>query len=151
MPAIHLRPATAADQPHLVAFIRTLRLNPFNLHWPNFVVAVDEAAGQIVGTAQVKAHRDGSRELASIGVASAYRRQGLATRLVQQVLAQETGPLYLTCRNKLGPFYARFGFEPVTEPARLPPYFRRLVRLVGWLTWLVGRKNQLLVMYRPGS
>jgi predicted N-acetyltransferase YhbS len=150
--AVHLRPAAAEDQATLVAMIRAERLNPLDLKWPNFMVAVDEATGGIVAIGQVKGHRDGSRELASLTTLPAYRGQGLASRLVWHFLAQERGPLFLTCLDHLGPFYERFGFREIGE-AEMTPFFRRLRKAASALHFLSSGQRRLLVMryFGPGE
>ena len=141
---IVIRPATEADQKRIVAIIREAHINPMDLKWQNFVLAVEAATNEIVGTAQIKQHRDGSRELASIATLPAYQRQGIASRLIQHWLAQTTGPLYLTCVREMGTFYERFGFRSLTDP-EMTPYFRRLKKLVKVFEVLSG-EAQLLVM-----
>ncbi len=146
---IILRPAEAADQKRIVAIIRAAQINPLDLKWPHFVVAVDDASGEIVGTAQVKTHRDGSRELASLAVVPQWQGRGLARRLIEYWLTTTQGTLYLTCRSSLGGLYAKFGFR-VIDANEMTPYFRRLYRLVAALRPLMRRSDALLVMKRDG-
>ena len=146
---IILRPAEAADQKRIVAIIRAAQINPLDLKWPHFVLAVDDASGEIVGTAQVKTHRDGSRELASLAVVTQWQGRGLARRLVEYLLTNTPGTLYLTCRSSLGGLYAKFGFRAI-GPSEMPPYFRRLSRLAAALRPLMRRDDTLLVMRRDG-
>ncbi len=144
-----LRPATAADQKQIVAFIRAARINPMNLAWPHFILAVERESGALVGTGQIKTHGDGSRELASIAVAPAWQGQGVARQIIEYWLVRTTGPLYLTCRSRLETFYAKFGFRAVA-PAEMPPYFRRLSRVAGVLRRLLRLTDAMLVMRRDG-
>ena len=146
---IILRPAIAADQKPIVAMVREANINPMDLKWPNFVVAVDEATGAIAGTGQVKTHRDGSRELASIVTAPEYRRHGIAHQIIERLLALNPGTLYLTCQSSLGPFYEEFGFRTVGEE-EWTPYFRRLKRIAGVFELLSRDGLTLLVMKREG-
>lgn len=141
---ISLRPATEADQKRIVAIIREAQINPMDLKWSNFVLAVDDATQEIVGTAQIKQHRDKSRELASIATVPAYQRQGIASRLIEYWLAHSTGPLYLICMPHMGTFYERFGFQALAD-ADMPPYFRRLKKLAKVFEVMSG-EAQLLVM-----
>jgi len=145
---ITLRAAAAADQPRIVAIIREADINPMDLKWKNFVLAVDEASGEIVGTGQIKTHRDGSRELASIAVVPAYQHRGIAHQIVERLLARHgnQGTLYLTCRAEMGTFYEPFGFR-IIRGNELPSYFRRLKRFVGIFERLL-REEKLLVMKR---
>jgi N-acetylglutamate synthase-like GNAT family acetyltransferase len=99
----------------------------------------------MVGCGQIKPHGDGSRELASIAVAPAWREQGVARSIIEHLMAGEPGPLYLTCRASLGRFYARFGFQAI-EQAQMPPYFRRVSRLVNAFKSIRLVGEDLLVM-----
>jgi N-acetylglutamate synthase-like GNAT family acetyltransferase len=147
---ITLRPATAADQPAITALIKTVDINPMDLKWPNFLVAVDEATQAIVATGQIKRHGDGSDELASIGTLPEYRGRGLAHQIITQLIAQHPATLYLTCLDYMAALYEEFGFR--TIPAQeMPPYFRRLARLARMMGWLDKRGQQLLVMKREGT
>jgi N-acetylglutamate synthase-like GNAT family acetyltransferase len=119
--AIVVRAATAADQPVIRRIVRQARINPTGLAWPRFVVA--EADGQVVGTGQVKPHRDGSRELASIATVPLMQHRGVAREIIEALLAREQGALYLVCRAELVPFYERFGFR-VAARRELPAMFR---------------------------
>jgi len=119
--SIILRSATRADQPAITAVVRAARINPTGLDWKRFIVAVD--ADTIVALGQVKPHRDGSRELASIATIPARQREGLSRQIIEALLARERGDLYLMCRAPLVAFYERFGFHRAL-PAELPPFFR---------------------------
>lgn len=118
-----IRAAAKADEAAIKRIVRAARINPTNLDWRRFLVA--EVDGRIVGTGQVKPHRDGSRELASIAVVPAYQRQGVGGQIIRALIARENGPLYLTCRAPLGAYYPRFGFRAIGRD-EMPPYFRRL-------------------------
>jgi N-acetylglutamate synthase-like GNAT family acetyltransferase len=145
--AITVRPAAAADQETIVRIIRAAQINPLDLKWQHFVVAVDTATGEIVGTGQIKQHRDGSYELASIATVPAYRRQGVARHVIEDLLAGHPGVIYLTCMDTLEKFYEPFGFR--TIPAgEMTPYFRRLKKVASALEFLSAHGRQLLVMKR---
>ena len=146
---IILRPATAADQKCIVAIIRAARINPFDLKWPHFTLAVDDASGEIVGTIQIKLHGDGSRELASLAVVAQWQGKGLARRLIEDLLARTPGTLYLTCRSSLGGLYTKFGFRPLGQ-SEMTPYFRRLSKIAAAFRPLMVRGDTLLVMRRDG-
>ena len=144
---VSLRPATSADQKRITALIHEAGINPMDLKWPNFVLAVDEATGEIVGVGQIKTHRDSSRELASIAVTPAYQRRGIARQIIEYLLAQNSGTLYLTCRSGLGTFYEPFGFRAVGVE-EMSPYFRRIQRLSAVLLRLARSDETMLVMKR---
>jgi N-acetylglutamate synthase-like GNAT family acetyltransferase len=109
---------------------------------------VDEA-GAMVGCGQIKRHGDGSRELASIAVVPEMRGRGLARCIIERLLAESEGPLYLTCRASLGPFYEKFGFYRLDWSGPLPPFFHRLSRLMKIMNSLhVIPAEGLLIMRR---
>jgi len=133
--AYSLRPARAGDQAPIRRLVYQARLNPRRLDWCRFVVAVD-AHDRIVGCGQIKPHRDGSRELASIVVHPGWREGGVASALLAHLL--RTGPpLWLVCRARLAPFYQRFGFREVLVPTASSPHFRRILRFGQWLKRIV--------------
>ena len=141
-----LRPATSADFPAIRGLIRLVQINPIDLDWQRFVIAVTPE-GEMIGCGQVKPHGDGSRELASIAVTPPWRKQGVARAIIEYLTANEPGTLYLTCRANLGPFYTRFGFKAI-EQQEMPPYFRRISRLMKALGVLHVVGERLLVMKR---
>jgi amino-acid N-acetyltransferase len=106
---ITIRKATQADQKSIRSIVRTAHINPIGLDWRRFVVADED--GHIVATGQVKQHWDGSRELASIATVQNRQKMGLAGRIINTLLEQECGPVYLLCRSQLETFYQRFGFH----------------------------------------
>jgi amino-acid N-acetyltransferase len=139
-----VRQARAQDQPAIRALVRTASLNPLDLDWARFFVAVD-ANDKVIGCGQVKTHRDGSRELASMVVAPAWRQRGVARHIIEALLKQYSGTLYLMCRSGLGSFYVRFNFRAIEE-AQMPIYFRRISRIFRWLRKIRRREQGLLVM-----
>jgi N-acetylglutamate synthase-like GNAT family acetyltransferase len=140
-----LRPATATDQPTIKAMVRAARINPQGLEWPRFVMAVDEQE-QPIGCAQVKPHKDGTRELASIVVVEPWRGRGVARALIEHLMAQHGRPLWLTCTSSLIPLYQKFGFRELTDNADLSPYFRRLARLARLILFFARTNEYLAVM-----
>lgn len=148
-----LRHAVAEDFPAIKGLIRAAQINPMGLEWQRFVVACPDGESSVIGCGQLKPHRDGSWELASIAVVPEWRGRGVARtiieHLVQRYAAEKHSPslLYLTCRASLEPLYLKFGFQTVVE-ADMPRYFRRISRMVRFLnqTGLVDEK--LLVMAR---
>jgi amino-acid N-acetyltransferase len=143
-----IRRAVRADQTSITALVRAAGINPFDLRWQRFLVADD--GGRVIGVVQIKPHRDGSRELASLAVVPEYRGQGVGGALIGVLLATEGGPVYLTCADRLEGYYTRFGFRRL-EPPEMPPYFRRLSRLtrvLGSFLRVFGQHWRILVMAR---
>jgi amino-acid N-acetyltransferase len=99
-------------------------LDPTRLRWQNFLVA--ESEGQVVGCAQIRAY-PGFRELGSLVVRKAYRGQGIGEALIRALLAREDGVVYLMCRGRMAPYYARFGFEEI-KPRQAPWALKTKVR-----------------------
>jgi N-acetylglutamate synthase-like GNAT family acetyltransferase len=144
-----IRKATREDATFIRRLIWRVRINPLGLDWRRFVVAVHEH-GVRVGCAQVKSHKDGSMELASVAVVPLYRHQGVAETMIREILEEQNPPIYLTCRGLLVSFYERFGFIELFEVETMPAYFRKVKRV---FNWLVKRKwvEPLAVMEWKGE
>jgi len=147
MAEIIYRRATAADQKIIRAIIREADINPLGLKWQNFLLAED--AGQVVATGQIKAHSDGSHELASIATRPTHQKRGLASQIVRRLMkhySQQTRePLYLFCGNHNVSFYERFGFVEIKRP-NMPPYFKRISQLSSLLEAFAREGQRLVVM-----
>lgn len=107
---ISIRPASAADQPLIRAWVREARLDPTALRWQHFLIAED--AGIIVGIGQIRPYPR-CRELGSLVVAPERRGTGVGAQLVRALLVGEAGPIYLECGGHNEAFYLRFGFRPI--------------------------------------
>ncbi|HRN51439.1 MAG TPA: GNAT family N-acetyltransferase [Anaerolineales bacterium] len=144
-----IQPATAQHAAGIQSLVRSSGINPTGLAWQRFLVALD-AAGALIGCVQVKPHGDGSRELASLAVVPQWQSHGVARALVEAILAQNSGTLYLMCQARLGVFYEKFGFSriPVDE---MSTYFRRVSKLAGVVLAVRKADEQLLVMRRAGA
>ncbi len=143
----NLRPANDKDAKNIRALVIEGRINPTGLDWSRFVVAESEA-GEVVACGQLKPHRDGSVELASIVVTTKWRGLGIAREIIELLIAQHNGTLYLLCQSSLGPMYQKFGFS-ILALEDMPKYFRRVSKLVGLADVLRQRGETLLVMRRP--
>ena len=141
-----LRLAEAGDAPAIKALVRAARINPTGLKWSRFHVA-ESHLGEVIACVQIKPHRDGSNELASLVVAPDYQKQGIARALVEHLIEIHTGELYLMCRSSLGSFYTKLGFEVIAEP-QMPPYFRKVSRLASLTEILRQEGETLLVMQK---
>ncbi|MGC1376278.1 MAG: GNAT family N-acetyltransferase [Anaerolineales bacterium] len=145
MANFNITPALEADFPAIKALIHEVGINPMSLDWRRFRVAKAVEDGQLIGCGQLKPHGDGSVELASIAVVPAWRRQGVASAIIQKLMAEGPRPLYLTCLSHNGPLYEKFGFRTVTG-AELPQYFRRLSKIAGLVNALSRAQRKMLVM-----
>jgi N-acetylglutamate synthase-like GNAT family acetyltransferase len=139
-----LRRATEGDAPSIRRLVRQVQINPMGLDWRRFVLAVD-ARGKMLGCGQLKPHSGGVVELASIAVETTSRKHGVARAIIEHLTQIAPRPLYLTCRSRLGGFYAKWGFRELA-PEEMPAYFRRLSRIAGLASGLFGGGEKLLVM-----
>jgi N-acetylglutamate synthase-like GNAT family acetyltransferase len=121
-----IRRANAADQTDITTMVRRARLNPRALQWSHFVVAEHE--GHIVGVAQVRPHPDGARELASIVVEPEHRGQQIASRLIDTLLSDDPGRMYMLVDRPFANHYRRWGFHPIS-PRALPNSISRQYRI----------------------
>jgi N-acetylglutamate synthase-like GNAT family acetyltransferase len=148
---ILIRPAIAQDEPAIRALVHSERLNPSGLDWPNFVVAADTHG--IVGAVQLRHHADGSRELGSLVVAEVARRRGIATRLIDTLLAHEPGRVQMITDATFAARYARWGFTPIAprQASRCVRLNHRLGRLACVISFFKRRPlRRLVILDRPG-
>lgn len=141
-----LRPALEEEAGAIKHLIHSVGINPLDLDWRRFLVAVD-AQGQILATGQVKPHGRDIHELASIAVIPEYRGQGLARAIIEYLLKENPRPLYLTCLSRLEPFYEKFGFHALSYE-EMPRYYQRISKLVGMINAVskLGEGDKLSVM-----
>lgn len=144
MTAIRLRPARETESAAIKELIHKVGINPMDLDWKRFIVAVD-AQDQIIATGQVKLHRNDIHELASIAVEPEYRGQGLARAMIEYLLKDSPRPLYLTCISSLEALYEKFGFVSIPYE-EMPRYFQRLSKLARLMFVFTNGNERLLVM-----
>jgi N-acetylglutamate synthase-like GNAT family acetyltransferase len=133
-----IRPATAADQPHILALARRERVKPIGLNWPKFIVA--EHDKKIVGAVQLRNHPDGSRELGSLVVAAAFRGRGVAAQLIERRLDDAAGRVFVITGKIHADYYTRWGFRRI-RPIESPPFV-----WVNYWTGYIG--GGLIAMFR---
>ena len=113
-----IRPAIADDQEAILALTGGERVKPVGLRWPNFVVA--EQDRRLIGAVQLRPHRDGSHELGTLVVERSSRNIGIASRLIDALLANRTGRIFMITGSQHADHYGRWGFasiEPRSAPA----------------------------------
>lgn len=120
-----IRKAVRSNAFAIRRLIWRVRINPFGLDWRRFIVAVD-LKGKVIACAQLKPHKSGVTELASVAVYEPHRNQGIAGTLIRHLLKKQNKPVYLTCRENLTVYYERFGFVVEKEDSELPPYFNKV-------------------------
>jgi N-acetylglutamate synthase-like GNAT family acetyltransferase len=140
-----VRPAAREDFPAIRSLIHSVRINPIGLDWRRFFVAVTPQT-ELLGCGQVKPHADGSKEMASIATREQARGQGVARAIIEALLRLESErPLYLMCRARLKPLYAKFGFHAIILE-EMPAYFMRISRAERILNSKAQSDDRLLVM-----
>jgi len=110
MSGMTIRQAVAGDQGLIAAWVKEARLDPTALHWSHFLMAED--SGVVVGIGQIRPYPK-CRELGSLVVARERRGTGVGGALIQALLADEPGPVYLECEQHNEAIYLRFGFRPI--------------------------------------
>ena len=146
-----IRKAVAADEPAICALVRSERLNPNDLNFANFAVAV--RGDELIGATQIKHHRDGSLELGSVVVARPWRGRGISGELIDFVLSKEPRTVHAITRRRHAGHYARWGFE--TVPLRAAPakirFNYRVGSVLGTAMALLQRRkvNRLAILRRP--
>ena len=141
-----LRPADNTDSPGIYDLIREGRINPLGLDWKRFVLAETQDS-EVIGCGQIKPHRDGSQELASLAVTQSWQGRGVARAIIEHLIEAIEGPLYLMCVSTMGPMYEKFGFRALKRD-EMPRDFRRISKLVGFVEPLQKQGKKLLVMGR---
>lgn len=122
-----IRKASRDDRVAIRRLVWKVRINPFRLHWQNFVVAVADDQ-RLVGCGQLKPHGPNTIELASIAVEEEFRKRGVARAVIEELTGSGPRPLFLVCLANLTGFYSRFGFSEVdSEP--IPPHFAHVRRI----------------------
>jgi N-acetylglutamate synthase-like GNAT family acetyltransferase len=149
---VYIRQATLGDQRAIRSLVREAGLNPLRLHWRNFVVACD--AESVVACGQVRPHRNGSAEMASLAVTPAYQGRGIGKELVRTLIRRGRPQLFLMCDAKMRRYYAAFGFS-VVGAGQLPPEMQALFRLGSIFAWTVRtltcRPVRVLAMRRQSG
>jgi N-acetylglutamate synthase-like GNAT family acetyltransferase len=147
--APRIREAVEADAPAVRALIRNAQLNPRDLDWRRFLVADD--AGEVVACAQVRPHRGGTQELASVAVVPAQRGRGIGRVIAEAAIAREpVRPLYLYTESRTEPFWAKLAFSTI-EGDEIPRDMRgslRIARVATAVFSLIKRERYRIAVMR---
>jgi amino-acid N-acetyltransferase len=143
-----IKAATAADQSDIIALVRAERLNPTNLDWRRFTVAVHDQ--KVIGAVQIRRHRDGALELGSLVVARAFRNQGVAAALIDKALAPVPDTVWMITRRAHADHYAAWDFalaDVKSAPGSVRFNYRigRAARVISWFKGLEPTNLTLLV------
>ena len=139
-----LRPARESESSQIKELIHLVGINPMSLDWKRFIVAVNDQ-DEMIGCGQIKPHGTEILELASIAVYPEHQGKGVASAIIQYLLANSPRPMYLMCESSRGSLYEKFGFSAI-KYAEMPHYFQRISKVAGLVTTLARREEHLLVM-----
>ncbi len=139
-----IRKARESESRQIKELIRLVGINPMELDWKRFVVAVD-SQNRIIGTGQIKPHGKEILELASIAVHPDSRGRGVARAIIEHLLKDSPRPLYLTCLSSMESLYQKFGFVTLSQET-MPRYYRRLSKLANTMMNFTHRGERMLVM-----
>ena len=129
------------------ALIHKVDINPYKLDWRRFIIALDKEKN-LIGCGQVKLHRDGTPELASLAVEPAWRGQGVARAIIERLLKDHPyKKLYVFCPQSLQMIYEKFGFGLCTRKA-IPPYLRTAGFSFRLLHFFFPKSDKMIVMVR---
>ena len=144
MAGFSLRSAQKTDASQIKELIHFVGINPMDLDWKRFIVAVNDR-DEMIGCGQLKHHGKDILELASLAVYPEHRGKGVARALIEDLLKDSPRPLYLMCESSVGALYEKFGFREISYE-EMPRYFQRISKLAGLVTALARREERLLVM-----
>ena len=144
MTSFTLRPAYESESDRIKALIHLVGINPMDLNWKRFVVATNDQ-DEMIGCGQIKPHGTEILELASIAVYPEHQGKGVASAIIEHLLANNPRRIYLMCESSRGSLYEKFGFQTISYN-EMPRYFQRISKLAGLVTTLANREEHLLVM-----
>src|SRR5258706_12133791 len=96
-----LRPARESESSQIKALIHLVGINPMDLNWKRFVVAVNDQ-DEMIGCGQIKLHGTEVLELASIAVYPEHQGKGAARAIIEYLLANGPRPMDLMCESSRG-------------------------------------------------
>ncbi len=104
------------------ALALTMDLDSNDTEAEQFIVA--EENGKIAGFGRLWQHDD-ALELGTIGIVKEFRKKGLGKKIIENLLDNSKGTLYLT--TLIPDFFKQFGFRPVADT---PP--NSMIRKAEW-------------------
>ena len=120
--AFRIRHATERDQLAIATLVHSEHLNPIDINWRRFVIAIDRTG--VLGAVQLRQHADQSRELGSLVVREDARGRGIASRLIDALLAPIATRVLMITGAAFATHYTRWGFKRI-PPASAPSAVRR--------------------------
>jgi N-acetylglutamate synthase-like GNAT family acetyltransferase len=145
--AFDIRHARQSDEVAITTLVRSERLNPTNLDWRRFILAMDGSG--LLGAVQLRLHPDRSRELGSLVVRPDARGRGIAARMIDALLAPVGTRVLMITGAAFARHYARWGFRRIPT-AKAPLAIQRnyhFGRLIGGvLSLMAGRRPRELAI-----
>jgi N-acetylglutamate synthase-like GNAT family acetyltransferase len=111
---IYFRQGEVTDLPTLEALLSSEQLPATDIQPEEFVVAVHERDGRILGCGRVHAS-GGGFELSDLVVASEHRAQGIGQFLARRILEKRREPIHVVTRRMDIRFFETLGFRAVPE------------------------------------
>ena len=121
---MYVRDAKNRDEVWLLDHIEAMELDETAFRSRDYVIAMDEQAGDRAGFGRIRVHKtdDGEVcELTSIGVLDGWRGQGVGAHVVERLVstAQDKGFDVAYALTSESDYLEQFGFDRI-PPARLP-------------------------------
>ena len=111
---IFFRQGEPTDVSALEALLSSEQLPSTDLHPEEFVVAVHERDGRILGCGRVQAS-NGGFELSDLVVASEHRAQGIGQFLARRILEKRREPIHVVTRRMDIRFFETLGFRAIPD------------------------------------
>ena len=119
---IKYRKAKIGDMFSILDILNSVSGDIKDINFEQFLVAENE--NKIVGCVRIQ-NTAGHLKLASLAVLPDYRKIGIGSALITEILEKNyKRPVYLFCNAKNENFYERFGFKR-TEYENLPQVFKK--------------------------
>lgn len=103
---MHLRKVMLSDMKTIYEIALKYDLESDDMKAEEFIVAEED--NKIIGFGRLKVHPD-AVELGTIGVINEYRHQGIAAKIINELLKHTHSDVYLT--TLIPDFFKQFGFE----------------------------------------
>lgn len=115
--------ASQKDEIAITNLLKSLSGDKSGFDIDKFYIAKDE--DKLIGCVRIKIFEGGCRELSSLVVDPKYQHQGIGSKLVEKILAQEQSrPIFLLTSLNKELFYKKFGFT-IVGAQELPTEFKK--------------------------
>ena len=153
---IEYRPATTNDVNVARKILFHQAMNPLSIRAEHMIVATDETNDNaLVGFGQIRPIPSSDKycELASVYVDPSYRRKGIASSIIQQLLDRHDSlnqnTICLLTLKPTTPLYEKYGFQIVTDISTMPQGIQLEFRAGSMISTFLG--NNLVCMVRENN